>query len=139
MVTVGDTLTIPCIVGGQTINHPHIVMTDPHTIILGDMEVEGVILVNVSSKHKGVYFDPACQLTKGEHELVVHDSWIVYDRARVMRTSEIQDGLTKGSFKQFGKASVPMMSKIKMGMNKSKHIKRNIQTIYNNAVRARKA
>ena len=88
------TLLIPSGPGGdEDRKHLFILLTDPW----GDESGKtSVLMVSLSTVRKGVPHDPTCVLYPGDHPFVKHDSYVVYQKARIEETDKILRGVKSG-------------------------------------------
>ena len=56
------------------------------------------ILVPVSSKKPGVFFDPACEILAGEHAFITKDSFVHYKHIQQRSSSKVISCLENGSY-----------------------------------------
>ena len=57
-------------------NHLFVILTNP-------CEEKKVLHVSVTTKYPKVFYDPACLLYKGDHECIIHDSYVYYRDCRI--------------------------------------------------------
>jgi hypothetical protein len=135
MVARGDTFSLPIITAsGERILHLNVVLTDPHCIIVNDEEIEAFIIVNATSIYPGVEWDKACKLVNGDHQLITHDSYIIYKRAKVMSVKELDEGVQRGLYLTQGVASAALLRNACRGLEQSVHASPKIKKIFRQAI-----
>ena len=77
------------------------------------------ILVPISSKKPGVYFDPACEIIAEEHEFVTRDSFVHYRHIQQRSSSKIVSCLENGSYIPKPDVSEELLERIRCGINLS--------------------
>ena len=66
--------------GDQDRKHLFILLTDPHADQAGK---NCVLMVSLSTVRPGMPHDPTCILYAGDHPFVKHESYVVYQKARL--------------------------------------------------------
>ena len=72
--------------GDQDRKHLFILLTDPHADEAGK---NCVLMVSLSTVRPGVPNDPTCILYAGDHPFVKHDSYVVYQKARLEEADKV--------------------------------------------------
>jgi len=80
-----------------SVDHLHVICNDPAYYTINDCDC--VLAVNISSVKMGVPYDSTCILTVGDHPFVRHDSYVVYERAVIWKTGNIDKKVEEGSIK----------------------------------------
>lgn len=70
--------------------HLFILLTDPTSDEIGK---NCVLIVSLSTVRPGIPYDDACVLHAGNHPFVKHDSYVVYQRARLEDADKILRGV----------------------------------------------
>jgi hypothetical protein len=107
-VTPGD-----CFRGKSTDRHLQVVLagaTDRH-----------IVCVNATSFGSQLDGDRSCVLRKGDHPAIVHDSCIVYERARLVSIADIQRGLRVGLLETLAKLQPEILARIVAGALESEN------------------
>lgn len=79
--------------GDQDRKHLFILLTDPHDDEVGN---NCVLMVSLSTVKPGVPHDPTCILYAGDHPFVKHDSYVVYQKARLEDAGKVLRGVKNG-------------------------------------------
>lgn len=88
------TLLIPSgPLGDPDRKHLFILLTDPAADDSGRL---CVLLVSISSVKPGVPYDGTCILYAGDHPFVKHDSYVVYQKARLEEADKLLRGVKRG-------------------------------------------
>jgi len=81
-------------------SHLWIVVSDPA------LDLEQVLIVNLTTSKPGSDVDPACVVLPGEHPFVRMESYVIYERANVTSTAHLSKavgiGMLSGLFHKFG-------------------------------------
>lgn len=77
----------------QDRKHLFILLTDPHTDEAGK---NCVLMVSLSTVRPGMPHDPTCILYAGDHSFVKHDSYVVYQKARLAEVDKVLRGVKNG-------------------------------------------
>jgi len=65
-------------------------------IILVIAQAARLACVNATSFGSGLDGDRSCVLKRGDHATILHDSCIVYERARLVRIEDLEKGFERG-------------------------------------------
>jgi hypothetical protein len=79
--------------GDQFRKHLFILLTDPHADEAGKYFV---LMVSLSTLKRGVPHDPTCILYLGDHPFVKHESYVVYQKARLEDADKVLRGVKSG-------------------------------------------
>ena len=77
----------------QDRKHLFILLTDPQDDEAGK---KCVLMVSLSSVRQGVPHDPTCILYAGDHPFVKHDSYVLYQKARLEEADKVLRGVKSG-------------------------------------------
>lgn len=88
------TLLIPSgLRGDPDRKHLFILLTDPHDDVAGK---KSTLMVSLSSVKPGKPHDPTCLLYAGDHPFLKHDSYVVYQKARLEEVEKLMRGVKGG-------------------------------------------
>lgn len=79
--------------GDQDRKHLFILLTDRHADEAGK---NCVLMVSLSTVRPSMPHDPTCILYAGDHPFVKHDSYVVYQKARLEETDKVVRGVKNG-------------------------------------------
>lgn len=96
--------------------HLFIVLTEP----LG--EPPEVLLVSLSSVTDGSPCDASCLIEVGEHQFVLHQSFVAYRFARIVRAEVLRSGVDSGKFVAREPVSEALYRRICDGLRASPHV-----------------
>ena len=101
--------------------HLWVILTDPVTY------PDCVVIVNVTTTHTGKQvvrnYDPACDLKRGDHNLIIHPSFVFYNEAMVVTVQKLEDAEI-GHTTSFDQA---VLQRIRDGAGKSRFLDRGIK------------
>jgi len=86
-------------------------------------EEDEVVVVSLTSVRNPKHVDKSCVVTKGEHAFIIHDSYVLYQDARVIKAAFAR-GLNQHDI-----ASAALLGRILAGAASSKFLPRKIRTI----------
>lgn len=108
-------------------DHLFILLTDPVA------PENDVLVVNISSVNKGLYYDPTCLLYPGDHSFVTRKSYIYYKEAEIRGATQLANGATKGIFKPLEMVDEIIFARICKGVEDSKHTPLKAKKFFANA------
>lgn len=73
--------------------HLFILLTDPHDDEAG---TKAVLMVSLSTVRVGMPHDPTCLLYPGDHPFVKNNSFVVYQKARLLEADKVLRGVKSG-------------------------------------------
>ena len=98
-------------------DHPWIIINDP-------AQHGGLALyVNITSLKGGRFDDLTCVLQRGEHVAVSHPSYVRFDGAKTALVSQLDEAARLGLIKRGGKASAPLVTKIRHAARAAQRLK----------------
>lgn len=113
--------------GDQDRKHLFILLTDPYADEAGK---NCVLLVSLSTVRQCIPHDPACILYVGDHPFVKHDSYVVYQKARLEETSKVLSGVKNGQFVAHSPMDPAVFSRICKGLEDSRLTPSKLHTFY---------
>lgn len=88
------TLLIPSgPLGDENRKHLFILLTDPYKDEFGN---KSVLMVSISSIRPQIPFDKTCILFPKDHPFVKHNSFVVYQKARLLEVDKVLRGVKAG-------------------------------------------
>jgi hypothetical protein len=87
------------------------------------------VLVNVSSVRKNIPYDTTCTLPAGCHPLVVTESYVRYQDARMYRADELAARVAQGLFSFHEPMAQEWLEAIRAGLRRSPRTKREFKTL----------
>ena len=96
--------------------HLWVIVSDPNS------HPDCVVIVNLSSTFNKTY-DPACDLKRGEHPFIRHDTFVHYREAKVVTSK----GLHAAAISHGQSVSVAVLARIREGANKTRLLPRAIK------------
>jgi hypothetical protein len=116
--------------GDQNRKHFFILLTDPHDNGVGK---KCVLMVSLSTVRPGVPHDPACILSAGDHPFVRHDSYVVYQRARLEEADKVLRGVKSGQFVPQDTINSAAFARICKGLEESRLTPKKLLDFYHEA------
>mgnify|MGYP000060538622 FL=1 len=107
--------------------HLFILLTDPHTDEAGK---HCVLMVSLSTIRKGIPHDPTCILYAGDHPFVKHDSYVVYQKARLEEADKVLRGVKNGQLVPQEPMDGTVFARICKGLEDSKLTPSKLLTFY---------
>src|SRR5690606_6494237 len=105
------------------------------TVSFGPMKLEGygpedqVIMVSFSSIKAGLPYDPACEVSPGEHPFIVKGSYIYYREPRIYSVSHVQTMVASGVWTEKPICDAGLIEKIRAGFLTSKRLPRHYKVL----------
>lgn len=109
------------------INHLHIICSKQ--FFNKDAGAMSVLAVNVSSVRPEAQFDDTCVLHAGDHPFIVHDSYVRYKDAVVMKVERILSAIDSGEITVLEEVSDDVFERVLAGFEKSIHTKTKIKKL----------
>lgn len=97
--------------------HLFILITDPHDNEAGE---KCVLMVSISTIRPGVPHDPTCILYAGDHPFVKHDSYIVFQKARIEAADAVLRGVERGQLVPQDPMDSAIFARICKGLEESR-------------------
>ena len=97
--------------------HLFILLNDPHDDESGKA---CVLMVSLSTVRQGVPHDPACILYAGDHAFVKHDSYVVYQKARIEEADKVLRGVKIGQLVPQAPMDGAVFARICKGLEESR-------------------
>ena len=97
--------------------HLFILLNDPHDDESGKA---CVLMVSLSTVRQGVPHDPACILYAGDHAFVKHDSYVVYQKARIEEADKVLRGVKNGQLVPQAPMDGALFARICKGLEESR-------------------
>jgi len=107
--------------------HLFILLTDPHADEAGK---HCVLMVSLSTIRKGIPHDPTCILYAGDHPFVKHDSYVVYQKARLEEADKVLRGVKNGQLVPQEPMDGTVFARICKGLEDSKLTPSKLLTFY---------
>lgn len=113
--------------GDQDRKHLFILPTDPHADEAGK---NCVLMVSLSSVRPGMPHDPTCILYAGDHSFVKHDSYVVYQKARLEEADKVLRGVKNGQLVPQDPMDGAVFARICKGLEDSRLTPAKLLTFY---------
>lgn len=110
--------------GDATDYHLFVVVTGP----LG--ENDELLIVNFASIYAGISYDDACVVTPGEHPFIRHDSYIKYDKARIVASEKLQNGARANILIPKESTPEPLFNRICNGFRTSMYVSPRVRRFF---------
>ncbi|PUE13608.1 hypothetical protein B9Z38_16595 [Limnohabitans sp. MMS-10A-160] len=78
------------------------------------------MMVSLSTVRQGVPHDPACILYAGDHAFVKHDSYVVYQKARIEEADKVLRGVKSGQLVPQAPMDGAVFARICKGLEESR-------------------
>lgn len=114
--SAGSTLLMPS--GPKGGNHLFVVLHNP-CLFDGYGPNPCVAQVSLTSVVADVPGDPACEISKGEHPFVVHDTYVAYRFIRLEQASHLVNQVRNGLFIPKEPVSQTLLGRIRAGLHAS--------------------
>ncbi len=101
----------------QNRKHLFILLTDPHD---DETSAKPVLLVSLSTIRAGVPHDATCILYAGDHSFVKHDSFVVYQLARLEESDKLLRGVKSGQLVPQAPMDGAVFARICKGLGESR-------------------
>jgi hypothetical protein len=98
--------------------HLFILMTDPYQNEANSPLF--ILMVSLSTIRKGIPYDPACILHSGDHPFIKHDSYVVYQKARLEDADKILRGVKSGQLTPYDPVDKDVFERISKGIHESR-------------------
>ena len=106
--------------------HLFVVVTENH-------QLNEYILVCVCSQREGSFFDPTCEVVKGDHSFIQHPSFVDYRHTRVETAEHLRTLLGGWMAWQRHDVSKAVLDKMSDGVLESDFTKGHVERAYNRA------
>lgn len=101
----------------ETRKHLFILLTDPHADDAGN---RCVLMVSLSTVRQGLPHDQTCILYSGDHPFVKHDSFVVYQKARLEEVDKLLRGVNSGKLVPQTPMDGAILARICKGLEESR-------------------
>lgn len=81
-----------------------------HVVVTNECSESSFLFVPITTIYPGKYFDTACVFAGGEHDFIVHPSYVDYSRAQLRFSIALHRCLDTGSF-----PSKPDLAAVELG------------------------
>lgn len=98
--------------------HLFILMTDPYQNDANSARF--ILMVSLSTIRNGVPYDPTCILHSGDHPFIKHDSYVVYQKARLECADKILRGVKSGQLTPYDPVDKNVFARISKGIQESR-------------------
>lgn len=109
------------------IDHLHVICTGQ--FFNRETGAQSVLAVNVSSVREDVPYDDACVLHAGDHPFIVHDSYVRYKDAVVLKVDHILTAIESGEITVMDKVTDEVFQRIILGFETSEYTKTKIKKL----------
>ena len=113
--------------GDQNRKHLFILLTDPQDDEAGK---KCVLMVSLSTVRQGVPHDPTCILYAGDHPFVKHDSYVVYQKARLEEADKVLRGVKSGQLVAHDPMDGAVFARMCKGLEESRLTPAKLLTFY---------
>jgi len=113
--------------GDQDRKHLFILLTDPYA---DDVGKNCVLMVSLSTVRPGMPHDPACILYAGDHPFVKHESYVLYQKARLEDADKVLRGVKNGQFVAQNPMDGAVFAGICKGLEDSRLTPSKLRTFY---------
>lgn len=113
--------------GDQDRKHLFILLTDPHADEAGK---SCILMVSLSTVRPGMPHDPTCILYAGDHSFVKHDSYVVYQKARLEEADKVLRGVKNGQLVPQAPMDGAVFARICKGLEDSRLTPAKLLTFY---------
>ena len=113
--------------GDQNRKHLFILLTDPQDDEAGK---KCVLMVSLSTVRQGVPHDPTCILYAGDHPFVKHDSYVVYQKARLEEADKVLRGVKSGQLVPHDPMDGAVFARVCKGLEESRLTPAKLLTFY---------
>lgn len=110
------------------VEHLHFICSDP--VFYPRNGKASFLAVNLSSINTGIYHDPTCVLTPGDHPFVHHNSYIYYAKADIFGEVTVAQQVAQGDIEVHQPCSDAVFTRILAGFAHSPHVRPVIRTFY---------
>lgn len=127
MAAIGDAVLID---SGPQGKHLHVIIWGPGPITWLASH-DQMILVSVTTIYPRAPYDKACVLSGGEHQFIVHPSYVVYRQPRVDTPTHIDHMIASGLFVAQPAATSQLVRQMRQGFCDSKLADRRFKVLLN--------
>lgn len=117
--------------GDQDRKHLFILLTDPHD---GGSGTKSVLMVSLSTVRSGIPHDPSCVLYAGDHPFVKHDSYVVYQKARLEDADKVLRGVKNGQLVPQDPMDGTVFARVCKGLEESRLTPAKLRAFYQKAI-----
>lgn len=117
--------------GDQERKHLFILITDPHDDEAG---TKSVLMVSLSTVKAGIPHDPTCVLYAGDHPFVKHDSYVVYQKARLEDADKVLRGVKNGQLVPHDPMDSAVFARVCKGLEESRLTPAKLLAFYQKAI-----
>ena len=117
--------------GDQDRKHLFILLTDPHDDEAGK---KSVLMVSLSTVRVGIPHDPTCILYAGDHPFVKHDSYVLYQKARLEDADKVLRGVKNGQLVPHDPMDGAVFARVCKGLEESRLTPVKLLAFYQKAI-----